>query len=198
MSLLSAVFWYLREERPEYCTLPHAISLITQPDNQCLVRLLQANEECADMVAPIFTAMSAKAENQLAGVVASLQVALGKINTPEIYYVTGQGGDFDLNLNDPEHPAILTLGNDPVLSGTYGPVIRLILTAITKLLNRPNKLPRMVLMDEFPTVFVPGIETLPATARSNQVATILACQDITVYRRVKREVQNMILEEPST
>jgi type IV secretory pathway TraG/TraD family ATPase VirD4 len=37
----------------------------------------------------------------------------------------------------------------------------------------------MVLLDEFPTVFVPNIEQLPATARSNKVATVLACQDIT-------------------
>ncbi len=34
------------------------------------------------------------------------------------------------------------------------------------------------MLDEFPTVYVPNIEQLPATARSNKVATILACQDI--------------------
>ncbi|WP_159639000.1 type IV secretory system conjugative DNA transfer family protein, partial [Sphingobacterium composti Ten et al. 2007 non Yoo et al. 2007] len=34
------------------------------------------------------------------------------------------------------------------------------------------------MLDEFPTVYVPNVEQLPATARSNKVATILACQDI--------------------
>lgn len=34
------------------------------------------------------------------------------------------------------------------------------------------------MIDEFPTVFVPNIEQLPATGRSNKISTILACQDI--------------------
>jgi len=178
-SLLSAVFWYLRQEKPEFCTLPHAISLVLQPNTSGLIRLLQSNEECSDMVAPIFTALQSKAENQFAGVLSSLQVALGKINTPKIYYVTGQGNDLYLGLNDPNHPGILTIGNDPVLSTTYGPVIGLILTAITKMLNQPGKEKSLVLLDEFPTVFVPNFESLPATARSNRVATVLVCQDIT-------------------
>jgi type IV secretory pathway TraG/TraD family ATPase VirD4 len=178
LSLLSAVFWYLRQEKPEYCTLPHAISLVLQPDIEALLKMLQTNLQCADMVAPIAVAMQTGAQNQLAGVVSSLQVSLSKINTPEIYYITSRS-DFSLNLNDPMNPGILTIGNDPVLSSTYAPVIGLMLTAITKQLNQQGKQKSMVLLDEFPTVFVPNIEQLPATARSNKVATVLACQDIT-------------------
>lgn len=178
LSLLSAVFWYLRQEKPEYCTLPHAISLVLQPNIEALLKMLQTNLQCADMVAPIAMAMQTGAQNQLAGVVSSLQVSLSKINTPEIYYITSRS-DFSLNLNDPMNPSILTIGNDPVLSSTYAPVIGLMLTAITKQLNQQGKQKSMVLLDEFPTVFVPNIEQLPATARSNKVATVLACQDIT-------------------
>jgi type IV secretory pathway TraG/TraD family ATPase VirD4 len=178
LSLLSAVFWYLRQEKPEYCTLPHAISLVLQPNIEALLKMLQSNLQCADMVSPIAMAMQTGAQNQLAGVVSSLQVSLSKINTPEIYYITSRS-DFSLNLNDPTNPSILTIGNDPVLSSTYAPVIGLMLTAITKQLNQQGKQKSMVLLDEFPTVFVPNIEQLPATARSNKVATVLACQDIT-------------------
>lgn len=178
-ALLSAIFWYLREEKPHLCTLPHAISLVTQPNLEGLMKLLQSNHQSADMVAPIATAMQSGAGNQLAGVVSSLQVALNKINTPEMYFVTGGGNDFSLNLNDPSNPAILTIGNDPVLATTYAPVIGLMLTAISKQLNQQGRDKSMILIDEFPTVFVPNIETIPATARSNKVATVLACQDIT-------------------
>jgi hypothetical protein len=100
LSLLSAVFWYLRQEKPEYCTLPHAISLVLQPNIEALLKMLQTNLQCADMVAPIAVAMQTGAQNQLAGVVSSLQVSLSKINTPEIYYITSSS-DFSLNLNDP-------------------------------------------------------------------------------------------------
>lgn len=193
LSLLSAVFWYLRQEKPQYCTLPHAISLVLQPNYEALIRLLQTNVQCADMVAPIAVAMQTGAGNQLAGVISSLQISLGKINTPEIYYITSKS-DFSLNLNDPMNPGILTIGNDPVLASTYAPVIGLILTAITKQLNQQGKQKSVVLLDEFPTVFVPNIEQLPATARSNKVATVLACQDITqITDRYGKEKAEAIL-----
>jgi type IV secretory pathway TraG/TraD family ATPase VirD4 len=177
LSLLAAVFWYLKVNEPQYCTLAHAISLILQPDLEALLNLLQSNYKCADMIATILTAYKQGAQNQLSGVISSLQVALSKINTAEIYFVTSES-DFSLNLNDPNKPIILVVGNDPTLSETYSPVIGLILTSISKQINQQNKEKSVFLIDEFPTVFVPKVEQLPATGRSNKVATILACQDI--------------------
>ncbi|UWY29366.1 type IV secretory system conjugative DNA transfer family protein [Flavobacterium sp. TR2] len=177
LSLLASVFWYLRNEHPKYCTLPHAISLILQPDLEALLNLLQRNSKCVDMIATILTAHSQGAQNQLSGVISSLQVALSKINTAEIYFVTSES-DFSLNLNDPDKPIILVVGNDPTLSETYSPVIGLILTSISKQINQQSKEKSLFLIDEFPTVFIPKVEQLPATGRSNKVATILACQDI--------------------
>ncbi|PIJ21403.1 hypothetical protein BVV03_11385, partial [Serratia sp. OSPLW9] len=46
------------------------------------------------------------------------------------------------------------------------------------MLNQQGKEKSLFMLDEFPTVFVPNVEQLPATARSNKVATVLACQDI--------------------
>ena len=45
-------------------------------------------------------------------------------------------------------------------------------------MNQQDKEKSIFLIDEFPTVFIPKVEQLPATGRSNKVATILACQDI--------------------
>jgi type IV secretory pathway TraG/TraD family ATPase VirD4 len=177
LALLSSVFWYLKTTHPKYCTLPHAISLILQPDLDALLEKLKTNSKCSDMIATILTAQMQGATNQLSGVISSLQVSLSKINTSEIYYILSNN-DFSLNLNDPENPAILTIGNDPTLANTYSPIIGLILTSLSKQLNQQNKEKSIFMIDEFPTVFVPNIEQLPATGRSNKISTILACQDI--------------------
>lgn len=177
LALLSSVFWYLKINEPQYCTLPHAMSLILQPDLEALLNMLQSNDKCSDMIATILTAHKQGAQNQLSGVISTLQVALSKINTAEIYFVTSES-DFSLNLNDFLNKTILVVGNDPTLSETYSPVIGLILTSISKQLNQQDKAKSIFLIDEFPTVFIPKVEQLPATGRSNKVATILACQDI--------------------
>lgn len=193
-ALLASVFWYLREEKPQWCNLPYAISFVMQSNFERLIDLLQTNDECADLIASIVTAKNSGAGNQLAGVVSSLQTPLAKINTPEIYWVMGKGNDFDLNLNSESNPSIVTIGNNPALASSIGPVIGLMLTAITKQLNQQNRLKSVVLVDEFPTVFIPNVENIPATARSNKVATILACQDVTqVVDRYGREKSDTIL-----
>lgn len=176
-ALLASTFWYLRKRQPQYCTLPHAMSMILQPNLEALLRTLSDEPKCADMIAPILTAFANGADNQLAGVISSLQVSLSKINTEEVYYITS-ASDFSLTLNDASSKGILVIGNNPVLASTYSPVIGLILTSISKILNQQNKEKSLFMLDEFPTVFVPNIEQLPATARSNKVATVLACQDI--------------------
>ena len=176
-SLLAATFWYLREKYPSYCTLPHAISMILQPNFEALLRELCSVPKAADMIAPIMTAYEQGADNQLAGVISSLQVSLSKINSDEIYYLMSKS-DFSLELNNPENKGILTIGNDPQLSSTYAPLIGLVLASVSKQLNRQGKEKSVFIIDEFPTVYIPNIEQLPATARSNKVATILACQDI--------------------
>lgn len=176
-SMLTAIFWYLKQEQPQYCTLPHAISMVLQPDFKALLYTLCSNSKCADMIAPIVTAYEQGADNQLAGVMSSLQVSLSKINSNEIYYLLS-ASEVDLRLNDSDKKGVLVVGNDPTLSSTYAPIIGLILTSVSKQLNRQDKEKSVFLMDEFPTIYVPNIEQLPATARSNKVATILACQDI--------------------
>lgn len=176
-SLLSATFWYLREKYPTYCTLPHAISMILQPNYEALLRELSSIPKCGEMIAPIMTAYQQGADNQLAGVLSSLQISLSKINFDEVYYLMSES-EVNLQLNDPDKRGILTIGNNPQLSSTYAPLIGLILTSVSKQLNRQGKEKSVFMIDEFPTVYIPNVEQLPATARSNKVATILACQDI--------------------
>uniref|UniRef100_UPI001356F516 type IV secretory system conjugative DNA transfer family protein n=1 Tax=Sphingobacterium composti TaxID=363260 RepID=UPI001356F516 len=137
-ALLASVFWYLKKKHPQYCTLPHAMSMILQPDLESLLNTLDKEQKCADMIAPIMTAYANKADNQLAGVISSLQISLSKINTEEVYYLTSKS-DFNLDLNNPNSRGMLVIGNSPTLATTYSPIIGLILTSISKLLNQQGK-----------------------------------------------------------
>lgn len=176
VAYLKAIFWFLREEAPESCTLPHAISIALQPYRKVLTAL-QINDKAYDMIASIKTADDKNAEGQLAGVVASLQTPIDRINSPEIYWILS-GDEVDLDVNNPENPSIVCMGNVPKLDKTYGPVCALIATAVMKNINEQGRLKSMFMLDEAPTLMVPGISRLPATARSNKVATVFMAQDV--------------------
>lgn len=97
-----------------------------------------------------------------------------------------------LDVNNPQNPAILTIGNFPTLAQTFAPLCSLVITVAIKLMNQPGKHPSFVMLDEAPTIFVPNLEILPNTGRSNHVATVLMCQDLAQltdgYGKEKAEV----------
>lgn len=188
-SYLTALIWFLREEHPDLCTLPHAMALAFQPTAD-VVALLSTNPETRGTIASLRESVQRKAEGQTAGVVSTLQTALRKINTKEIVWVLS-GDDFDLNLNDPDAPKFVTLGNAPTLSNTFAPVIALLATVALKQMNQQGKRPSAVILDEAPTLFIPNFEQLPATGRSNEIATVFGAQDISqiedMYGRSKKD-----------
>lgn len=128
------------------------------------------------MVASLKQAIDRGAERQAAGVASTLQNALSQLNTKDIFYILS-GNDFDLHLNNPIDPKFLCLGNDPTLSQTYAPVISLIISVAVRQMNQPNQEKSIILLDEAPTIYIPNIEQIPATARSNKVATVFGIQD---------------------
>ncbi len=175
-SVLAATFWFLHEHHPQQATLPHAVALALSPIAE-LVGALSTNTQCAGLVASVRQAIESQASAQLSGVTATLQMPLAKINVPEIAWVLS-GDDFSLNLNDPENPQWLCIGNTPALSETYSPVLSLIATSCIKQMNQDEKAPSMVLLDEAPTLYIPKLDNLPATGRGYKVATVYAAQDL--------------------
>lgn len=174
--LLTACIWYLKEEHPDKCDLPHVCAMITSNDAS-LLETLQKNTTTAQMTISIYNAMQRGAEGQTAGVIGTLQGAISQINTAEIMYIFG-ADDFSLNVNDPQNPILLTVGTFPTLVSTFSPLCSLVITVATKLMNQPNKKESFVMLDEAPTCYIPNLEVLPNTARSNKVATVVMCQDL--------------------
>jgi hypothetical protein len=188
---LAALIWFYRSEHPEHCTLPHVINTALYPDYAHVISMLEANPQSADMIRSIATAIQKKADKQIARVIASLQILVTRINSPEIVWAL-TGDDFDMNINDPKHPKLLCLGSDPGLVDTFSPVVSLIITVAIKQMNQQGKRKSFVLLDEAPTLFIPKFEVIPATARSNKVASVYMAQDIAqmvdMFGREKAEV----------
>lgn len=174
--VLTAVIFYLSREVPEYSTLPHAVALILT-DEKKIVELVSRNLQSAGMVRSINTAMSNDAKDQLSGVISTLQSAISVLNTPEIFYVLS-GNDFSLEVNKPEEPIWLSLGNSIATHETYSPVLSLIATVALKQMNQAGKHQSIVLLDEAPTLYIPKLEVVPATARSNRVSLAFFAQDL--------------------
>lgn len=174
-TILTASIWYLRKNHPKYCTLPHVISLILEVAPDSLINLLLSDEETSGLMASVNSAR--KSDNTIASILATIQNFLSVLNTKEIFWVLS-GNDFTLDLNNPQEPKMLVVGNDDSISKAISPVIALIISSSLRQMNKPNKQQSIVILDEAPTISIPNFAQIPATARSNKVATVYCVQDI--------------------
>jgi len=182
INFLTAIIWYLRKyENGKYCTLPHVIELM-QIDYDPLFAVLQQEEEIKVLINPFVSAFQNKAKEQLEGQIASAKIGLARLSSPQLYYVLS-GNDFTLDVNNPDEPKIVCVGNNPQKLQVYGAVLSLYISRMIKLVNRKGQLKSSLVFDEFPTIYFNNIDSLIATARSNKVATTLAVQDFSQLRK---------------
>lgn len=182
MNFLTAIIWYLRKyDGGKYCTLPHVIELM-QVDYDRLFAILEQEEEIKVLINPFISAYHNKAMAQLEGQIASAKIGLARLSSPQLYYVLS-GNDFTLDINNPEEPKIVCVGNNPQKLQIYGAVLSLYISRMIKLVNRKNQQKCSLVFDEFPTIYFNNIDSLIATARSNKVATTLAVQDFSQLRK---------------
>jgi len=176
VNFVTAVIWYLRRyEDGRYCTLPHVIELI-QVDYERLFAVLEEQKEIEALISPFVSALVRNAAPQLEGQIASAKIGLARLASPTLYYVL-TGNDFTLDINNPNEPKIICVGNNPQKLQTYGAVLSLYISRMVKLVNRKGQLKSSLIFDEFPTIFLNNMDSLIATARSNKVSTTLAVQD---------------------
>ena len=116
------------------------------------------------------------------GQIASAKIPLSRMISPQLYWVM-TGDDFTLDLNNPEHPKILCVGNNPDRQNIYSAALGLYNSRIVKLVNKKGQLKSSIIIDELPTIYFRGIDNLIATARSNKVAVCLGFQDFSQLAR---------------
>ncbi|GLU55167.1 conjugal transfer protein TraG [Dyadobacter frigoris] len=182
INFLTAIIWFLRRYQDgEYCTLPHVIELMQVPyDN--LFTILRAEKEIEVLINPFVSAYLNDAMQQLEGQIASAQISMARLSSPQLYYVLS-GSDFTLDINNPDEPKIVCMGNNPQKISVYGAVLSLYVTRLIKLVNKKGKLKTSLIFDEFPTIYLNNMDSLIATARSNKVSTTLGVQDFSQLRK---------------
>ncbi|MBS1735168.1 MAG: YWFCY domain-containing protein, partial [Bacteroidetes bacterium] len=181
INFVTALIWFLcKYKNGRYCTLAHVIEL-AQVSYDKLFSILRAEPQIEVLVNPFVSAYLNDAKEQLEGQIASAKISLSKLSSERLYYILS-GNDFSLDINNPEQPKIVCMGNNPQKTQTYGAVLSLYITAITRVMNKKNCNKSSLVFDEFPTIYFNGMDNLIATARSNKVATTLAVQDASQLR----------------
>jgi len=180
--LFAAIIWYLKiYQKGKYCTFPHAIEFLNRRYED-IFPILTSYPELENYLSPFMDAWLGGAAEQLQGQIASAKIPLSRMISPQLYWVMSDS-EFTLDINNPEEPKILCVGNNPDRQNIYGAALGLYNSRIVKLINKKGKLKSSVIIDELPTIYFKGLDNLIATARSNKVAVCLGFQDFSQLKR---------------
>lgn len=194
---IATLVWFLKKHRNGiYCSFPHLIELMGK-NYEATLDIIKKDNELSVMAQPFIDALDKGALEQLEGQVESARIPLLKFPSKSLYWAL-TGDDFELDINNPDRPKLVCMGNNPDRQSIYGTTLALYTSRITKIINHKynaqgkKNLPCGVILDEFPTVFINGIDNLIATARSNRVAVLLGAQDksqiVRDYRKENADV----------
>ena len=200
--LFAAIIWFLRIYKDgKYCTFPHAVEFLNKPYEQIfpimssypeLENYLSPFPELENYLSPFLDAWLAGAADQLMGQIASAKIPLSRMISPALYWVMSadelmSADEFSLDINNPDEPKVLCIGNNPDRQAIYGAALGLYNSRIVKLVNKKGRLKSSIIIDELPTVFIKGLDNLIATARSNKVAVLLGFQDFSDFSQLIRD-----------
>ena len=191
--LLATIIWFLKiYENGKYCTFPHAIEFLNRPYAQ-IFPILTSYDELANYLSPFMDAWEGGAQDQLQGQIASAKIPLSRMISPALYWVM-TGDDFSLDINNPNEPKVLVVGNNPDRQNIYSAALGLYNSRIVKLINKKKQLKSSVIIDELPTIYFRGLDNLIATARSNKVAVCLGFQDFSQLTRDYGDKESKVIQ----
>lgn len=191
--LLAAIIWFLKiYENGKYCTFPHAIELLNKKYADVFT-ILTSYPDLENYLSPFMDAWQGGAQDQLQGQIASAKIPLSRMISPQLYWVM-TGDDFSLDINNPDEPKILCVGNNPDRQHIYSAALGLYNSRIVKLINKKGQLKSSVIIDELPTIYFRGLDNLIATARSNKVAVCLGFQDYSQLTRDYGDKESKVIQ----
>jgi hypothetical protein len=191
--LLAAIIWFLKiYEDGKYCTFPHAIELLNKKYEEVFT-ILTSYSELENYLSPFMDAWQGGAQDQLQGQIASAKIPLSRMISPQLYWVM-TGDDFSLDINNPNEPKILCVGNNPDRQNIYSAALGLYNSRIVKLINKKGQLKSSVIIDELPTIYFRGLDNLIATARSNKVSVCLGFQDFSQLTRDYGDKESKVIQ----
>ena len=174
-ALLKSLVVFLANKHPRYCSIPHVIMLGLQSADS-MKAILYADEEAKLYASPVLDALE-HADEQFAGVIANFKVSLERLLDPAIFWVLS-GDEVPPIINDPKHPIVLCLGNTPSEKDVLSPVLAMTIAALVSNMYGHDRNKSFVIIDELPTLFLPNLNEIPATARKYNIATVVALQTL--------------------
>lgn len=191
--LLAAIIWFLKiYKNGRYCTFPHAIELLNKKYEDVFT-ILTSYSDLENYLSPFMDAWQGGAQDQLQGQIASAKIPLSRMISPQLYWVM-TGDDFSLDINNPNEPKILCVGNNPDRQNIYSAALGLYNSRIVKLINKKGQLKSSVIIDELPTIYFRGLDNLIATARSNKVSVCLGFQDFSQLTRDYGDKESKVIQ----
>lgn len=191
--LLAAIIWFLKIYKDgEFCTFPHAIEFLNRKYSD-IFPILTSYPELENYLSSFMDAWESQAQDQLQGQIASAKIPLSRMISPALYWVM-TGDDFTLDINNPNEPKILCVGNNPDRQNIYSAALGLYNSRIVKLINKKGQLKSSVIIDELPTIYFRGLDNLIATARSNKVAVCLGFQDYSQLTRDYGDKESKVIQ----
>lgn len=191
--LLAAIIWYLKiYKNGKFCTFPHAIELLNKRYADLFV-ILTSYPALENYLSPFMDAWRGGAQDQLQGQIASAKIPLSRMISPQLYWIMS-GDDFTLDINNPQEPKVLCIGNNPDRQNIYSAALGLYNSRIVRLINKKGKLKSSIIIDELPTIYFRGLDNLIATARSNKVAVCLGLQDFSQLTRDYGDKESKVIQ----
>ena len=186
-----------------YCSFPHLIEMMTH-DYEEVFKLLMEQDNISTMITPFARALKNNVMEQLQGQIDSAMIPMIQFAVDSLYWVLTAdpvtGDDFTLDINDPDNPKIVCVGNNPDRQAIYGTTLTLYTTRLFKVVNHKysrngkRNLPSALMIDELPTQYLDKLDNVIATARSNLVAVVIGFQDKTqLIRDYNRENAEVIM-----
>lgn len=185
VNLLTSYLWFLRiieRNNPQHpvlsqvCTLPHAIQLLTVDFNE-IINAISCEPELDAYSNMFVQGLKNQAGSQIAGQIASTQSSLAPLSSPNVSWVMS-ASDMELEINNPDSPRIITMGNYTIKDAVYGAAISVYNSVIMKrsYLYRERKF--AFFLDELPTIFVMGLDNYIATIRKHKGCVWMGIQDM--------------------
>ncbi len=190
--LLKSIIVFLSNQYPTCCTLPHAILLGLQ-NSQSLMAALESDEEATIYASPVLDAYKL-ANEQFAGVIANFKVLLENLINKNVFWILS-GNDVPLIINDTHNPSIVAFGNSPTKKNFISPIISVVISSLITQMYDHGRQKSFIMIDELPTIILPQLSEVPATARKYKISTVVALQNMPQLEKAysdigAREVQD--------
>ena len=191
--LLAAIIWFLKiYKNGKFCTFPHVVELLNKQYEE-LFAILTSYPQLENYLSAFVDAWKSGAQDQLQGQIASAKIPLSRMISPALYW-TMSGDDFTLDLNNPQNPKLVAIGNNPDRQSIYSSALALYTSRIAKLVNRKRMLKCGINLDEVATFYFKSLDNILATGRSNKISVCLGVQDFSQLRRDYGEKESKVIE----